>query len=121
LVLRAIGTALGLVVATIIAETVGGENAVTALVLFAAAGLCFGLLTVQYALFTTAVTTFVVLLTDTLGENAWHAADLRAIGTAIGIGIAFLAWVAWPNPRQGRDLKFGVLRPPPDPPEAVAR
>jgi hypothetical protein len=121
LVLRAVGTALGLVVATAFAMTIGGENAATVLVLFVAAGLCFGLLTVQYALFTAAVTTYVVLLTDTLGENAWHAADLRAIGTAIGIAIAFLAWVAWPNPKQGRDLKFEVLRPPPDPPEAAAR
>jgi hypothetical protein len=121
LVLRAAGTALGLFVATAFAVTVGGENAITVIVLFAAAGFCFGLLTVQYALFTAAVTTYVVLLTDTLGENAWHAADLRAIGTAIGIAIAFLAWVAWPNPKQGRDLKFDALRPPPDPPEAAAR
>ncbi len=121
LVLRAGGTALGLVVATAFAVTIGGENAITVAMLFVAAGLCFGLLTVQYALFTAAITTYVVLLTDTLGENAWHAADLRAIGTAIGIGIAFLAWAVWPNPRQGRDLGFGALRPPPDPPEAAAR
>ncbi|MGE0068074.1 MAG: FUSC family protein [Solirubrobacterales bacterium] len=121
LVLRAVGTVLGLAVATAFAVTVGGENAITVLVLFAAAGFCFGLLTVQYALFTAAVTTYVVLLTDTLGENAWHAADLRAIGTAVGIAIAFLAWVAWPNPKQGRDLGFEVLKAPPDPPEAPAR
>jgi hypothetical protein len=121
LVLRAAGTALGLVVATAFAVTVGGENAITVLVLFAAAGFCFGLLTVQYALFTAAITTYVVLLTDILGEDAWHAADLRTIGTAIGIVIAFLAWVAWPNPKQGRDLKFDALRPPPDPPKAPAR
>ncbi len=121
LVLRAAGTVLGLILATAFAMTIGGENAVTVLVLFVAAGLCFGLLTVQYALFTAAVTTYVVLLTDTLGEDAWHAADLRAIGTAVGIAIAFLAWLAWPNPKVGRGLGFEALRPPPDPPEAAAR
>ncbi len=121
LVLRAVGTVLGLILATAFAVTVGGENALTILVLFLAAGLCFGLLTVQYALFTAAITTYVVLLTDILGENAWQAADLRVIGTAIGIGIALLAWLAWPDPKQGRDLRFGALRPPPAPPEAPAR
>ncbi len=121
LVLRAAGTALGLVLATAFAETIGGENAATVVVLFAAAGFCFGLLTVQYALFTAAVTTYVVLLTDSLGESAIQAADLRAIGTAAGILIAFLAWVAWPNPRVGRGLGFEALKPPAAPPDAAAR
>lgn len=120
LVLRAAGTALGLVIATVAAETIDSD-AVTVLILFLAAGFCFGLLTVQYALFTTAVTVYVVLLTDTLGENAWEAADLRALGTAIGILIAFLAWVLWPDPKRGRGLDFQALRPPPDPPEAESR
>ena len=121
LVLRAVGTAIGLVIATVAAETLGGSEVAVVLILYLAAGCCFGLLTVQYALFTAAITTYVVLLTDTLGEGAWQAADLRAIGTAVGIAIAFLAWVAWPNPKQGRDLRFEVLRPPADPPEAPAR
>lgn len=120
LVLRAAGTVLGLVLATVAAETIDSDAA-TVLILFLAAGFCFGLLTVQYALFTTAVTVYVVLLTDTLGENAWEAADLRAIGTAIGILIAFLAWVLWPDPKRGRGLDFQALRPPPEPPEAEAR
>jgi hypothetical protein len=120
MVLRAAGTVLGLILATAFAETIDSD-AVTVLILFLAAGFCFGLLTVQYALFTTAVTVYVVLLTDTLGENAWEAADLRVIGTAIGIGICFLAWFLWPDPRQGRDLKFTALRPPPAAPEAESR
>jgi hypothetical protein len=121
LALRAIGTALGLVVATVAAETIGGSDAAVVAILFVAAGFCFGLLTVQYALFTAAVTTYVVLLTDTLGENAWHAADLRAIGTAVGIAIAFLAFVVWPTPGEKRDLLLRVIRPRPAPPEAPAR
>lgn len=114
LVLRAVGTVLGLVVATAAAETIGGSDAVVVLVLFLAAGFCFGLLTVQYALFTAAITVYVVLLTDTLGENAWRAVDLRLLGTAIGIAISLLAWVLWPDPKRGRGLDFRALRPPPD-------
>jgi hypothetical protein len=120
LVLRAAGTVLGLILATAFAETVNSDAA-TVVILFLAAGFCFGLLTVQYALFTTAVTVYVVLLTDTLGENAWEAVDLRAIGTAIGILIAFLAWVLWPDPKRGRGLDFQALRPPPDPPADASR
>jgi hypothetical protein len=120
LVLRAAGTALGLVLATAAAEAIDSDL-VTVAILSVAAGFCFGLLTVQYALFTSAVTVYVVLLTDTLGENAWAAADLRAIGTALGILIAFLAWVLWPNPKRGRGLNLAALKPPPDPPEAEAR
>jgi hypothetical protein len=97
LFLRAVGTVLGLILATALAETLHGDEVVIALLLTAAAGFAFGLLTVQYALFTTAITTFVVLLVDTLGEGAWQAAGQRALGTAIGIAIAFLAFLLWPN------------------------
>ena len=36
-----------------------------------------------YALFTAAITTYVVLLTDTLGEARLDAAGQRVIGTAV--------------------------------------
>jgi uncharacterized membrane protein YccC len=49
------------------------------------------MLALEYALFTTAITVFVVLLTDSLGEAAWKAADQRALGTALGIAVAALA------------------------------
>jgi hypothetical protein len=98
LALRALGTALGLIVATAFAEAFPGNDLVVGVVLTVAAALTFGLLTVQYALFTAAITTYVVLLTDTLGEGAFEAAGQRVIGTALGILIAFLAFVVWPNP-----------------------
>lgn len=101
LVLRALGTFLGLVVATAVAEACGGEDLVIGIVLTIAAALSFGLLTVQYALFTAAITTYVVLLTDTLGEAAFHAAGQRASGTALGILIAAAAFAIWPNPGEG--------------------
>ena len=121
LALRAIGTVLGLTVATVIAESVGDYDLVVALVLTVAAALSFGLLTVQYALFTAAITTYVVLLTDTLGENAFDAAGQRALGTAIGIAIALLAFLIWPNPGEGRVVKNETAKPNPAPPEPAAR
>ncbi|HSK49652.1 MAG TPA: FUSC family protein [Solirubrobacterales bacterium] len=101
LVLRAVGTALGLVVATAVAEAFGGEEVVAWLVLTAAAALTFGLLTVQYALFTAAITVYVVLLDDTLGAGAFEAAGQRATGTALGIAIAAAAFALWSNPGEG--------------------
>jgi hypothetical protein len=120
-VLRAAGTVLGLIVATLIFETAGYSDAVVVIVLTAATALAFGLLTVQYALFTAAITVYVVVLTDFLGEPTWEADKLRLIGTAVGLLITFLAFVVWPDPERGRDLKFRVLRPPPDPSGPAAR
>ena len=74
LLLRAVGTVLGLIVATALAETILGDDFAVAIVLTISAALAFGLLTVQYALFTAAITTYVVLLADTLGEPALLAA-----------------------------------------------
>ena len=121
LVLRAAGTVLGLILATAVAEAFGGSDLVVIVVLTAATAFALGLLTVQYALFTAAITVYVVLLTDTLGESAWEADKLRLIGTALGLLITFLAFVVWPDPKRGRDLKFEALRPPPVPPDATAR
>jgi fusaric acid resistance family protein len=104
LVLRAIGTVIGLTVATAVAEAFGGDDLVLGTVLTTAAALSFGLLTVQYALFTAAITTYVVLMSSTLGEGAFRAAGQRALGTALGILIAFLVWLAWPNRRSSVDL-----------------
>lgn len=119
--LRAIGTVLGVALATLLAETLGRGEVATVVVLAASAAFALGLLTVQYALFTTAITVYAVLLTDTLGEPTWQADKLRLIGTAVGLLVIFLAFVFWPDPERGRDLRFRVLRPPPDPPEPVAR
>jgi Fusaric acid resistance protein-like len=121
LALRAIGTVLGLVVATAFAEAFPGNDLVVGLVLTISAALTFGLLTVQYALFTAAITTYVVLLTDTLGEPAFEAAGQRVTGTALGILIAFVAFLLWPNPGKGRLVRTGLPEPGPSPPEAVAR
>jgi Fusaric acid resistance protein-like len=121
LVLRAVGTLLGLIVATALAESIGGHDLAIAVLLTISAALSFGLLTVQYALFTAAITTYVVLLTDTLGESAYVAAGQRATGTALGIAIAFLAFLVWPNPGEGRPASTATRQPQTSTPEAPAR
>jgi uncharacterized membrane protein YgaE (UPF0421/DUF939 family) len=120
LVLRAVGTVLGLIVATAVAESFGNVDAVVIAVLTLSAAGSFGLLTVQYALFTASITTYVVLLTDTLGEGAFRADGQRALGTAVGILIAFLAFVLWPNPAEGEGQEAPADRPISSP-EAASR
>ena len=105
LALRAIGTVLGLLVATGFAEVFPGDVLLVVVVLTIAAALTFGLLTVQYALFTAAITTYVVLLTDTLGEGPFDAAGQRLIGTALGILIAFVAFIVWPDRGRGEAVR----------------
>lgn len=104
LVLRAVGTVIGLILATAVAEAFGGDDLVIGAVLTVAAAFSFGLLTVQYALFTAAITTYVVVISTTLGEPAFRAVDERATGAVLGILIAFLAWRLWSNPTGTVDL-----------------
>ena len=97
LVLRAVGTVAGLVVATALAEWLGGDGVAIAIALTVATGFAYGLLTVQYALFTAAITTYAVLLADSIGQEALHAAGQRALATAIGIAVAGASFLLWPN------------------------
>lgn len=108
LILRAAGTAVGLLVATALSFWLNGDGVALAIALTVATALAYGLLTVQYALFTAAITTYAVLLADTLGEPAWHAAGQRAIATAIGIAIAGAAFLLWSNPGE----RAGTVAPP---------
>lgn len=100
LILRAVGTAIGLVIATALSEWLQGDGVALALALTAATALAYGLLTVQYALFTAAITVYAVLLADSLGEPALRAAGQRAGATALGITIAAAAFLLWSNPEE---------------------
>lgn len=100
LILRAVGTAIGLVIATALSLWLNDDGVALAIALTIATAFAYGLLTVQYALFTAAITTYAVLLADTLGEPAWHAAGQRAVATAIGIAIAGAAFLLWSNPAE---------------------
>ncbi|MGE5283232.1 MAG: FUSC family protein [Chloroflexota bacterium] len=107
LVLRAVGTAVGLVVATALAEWLHGDGVAIAVALTIASGLAYGLLTVEYALFTAAITTYAVLLADSIGEKALQAAGQRGTATAIGIVISAAAFLLWPNPKPDSRAKPG--------------
>lgn len=101
LVLRAAGTAIGLVIATALSFWLEDDGIALAIALTVATAVSYGTLTVQYAIFTTGITIYAVLLADTLGEPALEAAGQRAYGTAIGIAIAALAFLLWSNPKRG--------------------
>jgi len=115
LILRAVGTAFGLVIATALSEWLHDDGVALAVALTVATGFAYGLLTVQYALFTAAITTYAVLLADTLGEPALEAAGQRALATAIGIAIAAAAFLIWANPGEGRAARAGAGKPAPEP------
>jgi hypothetical protein len=104
LVLRAAGTAAGLILASLLSEWLQSDAIALALVLTLAAGFAYGLLTVQYALFTMAITVYAVVLADTLGEPTLEAAGQRGLATAIGIAIAFLSFLVWSNPAGSRPI-----------------
>lgn len=90
--MRAAGTVIGLVLATALAELLGADPLLVAIVLTAAAACSYAFLALEYAIFTTAITTYVVLLTDALGSPAYEAAGERALATAIGIAVAAAAF-----------------------------
>ena len=90
--MRAAGTVIGLLLATGLAEVLWNDVVPTVIVLTVAAALAYALLAIEYALFTTAITVFVVLLTDTLGSSPFDAAGERGLGTVLGILVAGLAF-----------------------------
>jgi hypothetical protein len=95
--MRAAGTVAGLAVATALGELLGHHPVPIAIVLTIAAALSYALVATAYAQFTCAITVFVVLLSDALGEHAVRAAGQRALATAIGLALAGLAFIALPN------------------------
>jgi hypothetical protein len=97
--MRAAGTFAGLLIATGIAELIGRAPVPNAAVLWVAAACAFALLAIEYALFTTAITVYIVVLAHALGQGAFVAADERAIATLIGIAIAALGFVVFRDRR----------------------
>jgi hypothetical protein len=95
--LRVVGTVIALGLATGLSELLEPHVIPVAIALTIAAALSYALVVSDYALFTAAITLFIVLLSDALGEDAVTAAGQRALATAIGISIAGLAFIAWPN------------------------
>ena len=95
LAMRAAGTLLGLVIGTPLAILFGGSAVAECVAIAVAAGFSFALLAIEYALFTTAITCLIVLLSHALGQSAWQAADERALGTILGIAIVAVVVATW--------------------------
>jgi hypothetical protein len=93
--MRIAGTAAGLAVATAVAVVIGHHIAANVALLTVSAAAAYAMLRIEYALFTFAITIYIVLLSHALGESAVAAVDERALGTAIGIGIVVIAFAVW--------------------------
>ncbi len=111
ILMRAAGTAAGLLLATGFAEAFPGEAIPVAIVLSASAALCYAFLAIEYALFTTAITVYVVLLAANLGEPAFQAAGERGLGTVVGILIAALTIISWPERGSLEPIRPRALAP----------
>jgi hypothetical protein len=97
--MRAAGTVAGIAIALALAGFVDDWRVAEAVAISIAAGLAFAVLAAEYALFTTAITAYIVLVTHALGQSAFQAADERAISTAAGLAIVVVLVLAWDGPR----------------------
>ena len=96
--MRAAGTVAGIAIALAIVGPIDGYPVAQAVTISIAAGLAFALLAAEYALFTTAITAYIVLVTHALGQSAFQAADERAVATAGGLAIVALLVLVWDGP-----------------------
>jgi hypothetical protein len=93
--MRIAGTVIGLAFATGLAVLVGEHPIPNTAILVIAAALAYAMLLIEYAVFTFAITTYIVTLSHAMGESAVQAVDERALATAIGILIVLLAFAVW--------------------------
>lgn len=100
--MRAAGTILGIAVGTPVAIALGGSPLAECLAITVAAAFSFALLAIEYALFTTAITCLIVLLSHALGQSAWSAAGQRAIATFLGLAIVAAVVAIWVAPARRR-------------------
>jgi uncharacterized membrane protein YccC len=100
--MRAAGTVVGLLVGTPLAVLRGGSAVAEAVGIGIAAAFSFSLLAIEYALFTTAITCLIVLLSHALGQSALAAADERAAATFLGIAIVAAFVAVWATPVRRR-------------------
>jgi hypothetical protein len=93
--MRAAGTAVGLAAATALALLIDDHIAANVALLTVSAAVAYAMLRLEYALFTLAITIYIVTIAHAMGESAVDAVGERALGTAIGIGIVVVAFALW--------------------------
>jgi hypothetical protein len=87
---RSLGTAIGVVVAVVLAGFIGENTAVLVLLFLASAFLMMAFREVNYALFAMFVTALVVYLQRILGAGAAESGIDRLAETILGVAIAFV-------------------------------
>ncbi len=110
ILMRGAGTLVGLLIATPLAELIGGLDVLEAIAIAITAALSFALLAVEYALFTAAITSFAVIYAHALGQPAFEAADERAVATVIGLVICAVAYAVFRDPSPDRVSATAALR-----------
>jgi uncharacterized membrane protein YccC len=93
---RIAGTVLGAVIAMLALLATHGNPAVQSVIIVAAAAGCYLTQIPNYALFSTAMTVFVVLALDLLGTGRSTVGD-RVLDTLIGGAMAMLGYVIFPS------------------------
>jgi uncharacterized membrane protein YccC len=94
---RAVGTIVGAglgAAAASLAHSISGGLIVAAVIAVAAA---FALFEVNYVIYSSALTIYVVILLDIFGQNADTTAVARLTDTAIGAAVALIAYSVWPT------------------------
>jgi uncharacterized membrane protein YccC len=94
---RAAGTAVGAglgAAAASLAHSISGGLIVAAVIAIAAA---YALFEVSYLIYSSALTVYVVILLDILGQPAHTTALARLTDTAIGAALALIAYSVWPT------------------------
>jgi uncharacterized membrane protein YccC len=94
-VMRIVGTFVGLALATSLAVLVGESVVANTAILVVTAACAYAMLMIEYALFAFSITVFIVTLSHAVGESAVQAVDERAIATVIGVVIVLLAFAVW--------------------------
>jgi uncharacterized membrane protein YccC len=93
--MRVVGTLAGLALATGLAALVADSVAGKIAILVISAACAYAMLRIEYALFSFAITVYIVILAHAMGESAVEAVGERALATAIGIVIVALAFTVW--------------------------
>jgi uncharacterized membrane protein YccC len=93
--MRIAGTAAGLALATGLAVLVGENVAANVAIITIAAAVAYAMLAIEYALFTFAITAYIVTLAHAMGESAVDAVGERALATVIGVAIVLVAFAVW--------------------------
>jgi hypothetical protein len=90
--MRVVGTLTGLAVATVLAALIGHGVAANTAILTVTAACAYAMLRIEYALFTFAITVYIVTLAHAMGESAVDAVGERALATVIGVAIVVLSF-----------------------------